>query len=161
MGAATAPLAATPNPNYVQPGARVRVTIVDSAKVRVVGRLISQTGDSLYLNRDNESDLHIALDRVSIYEVSRERKSNVGRGAGMGFLICAPLGVIAGATCDCGEPELAGILFGLFTGALGAAVGAGVGALGRHDVWENVPELSVGPEQASSVRLAVTWPIRF
>ena len=56
-----------------------------------------------------------------------------------GLNIGAIPGLVAGATCDCGEPGLAAVLFGTATGGLGAAVGAGLGATGKHDIWEVVP----------------------
>jgi hypothetical protein len=56
-----------------------------------------------------------------------------------GLVIGAIPGVIAGATCDCGNPGAAIVLMGAFTGGIGAAIGAGLGATSRHDVWEVVP----------------------
>jgi hypothetical protein len=118
----------------------VRVTLADKSKERVVGALVSQDADSLRVMPDGGAQaLGISLADVQAYEVSSERHSNAGRGAGIGLLIFAPLGAIGGATCDCADPGSAAFMLGMITGGLGAAAGALVGATASHDIWEPVP----------------------
>jgi hypothetical protein len=164
----------TPVPDYVRPGARVRVTLADRSQERVVGALVSQDADSLRVMPDGGGPaFRTSLAAVQTYEVSRERHSNAGRGAGIGLLIFAPLGIISGATSDCADPGSTAATLGMIAGGLGAAVGALVGATASHDVWEPVPTsdadaqsrpaslgLLIGPSPASP-GLTVGLRLRF
>jgi hypothetical protein len=144
------PLAAkaiTPAADYVRPGARVRITLAGSSQARFVGTLASQDADSLRIVPDgSDQTFGVSLTAVKTYEVSRERHSNAGRGAGIGLLLFAPLGIIGGATCDCGKPGSAAIMLGMITGGLGAALGAVIGSTASHDVWESVPGSDADPQ---------------
>jgi hypothetical protein len=120
----------------VRRGARVRVEVEGEQRT---GVLEERGPDTLWVRFNRTDTVPIPLARVQRLEVSRERRSNAGQMAVVGLMIGIVPGVVAGATCDCGEPGLAALVFGAATGGLGAALGAGLGATGKHDVWEVVP----------------------
>ena len=121
----------------VREGARVRLSADGEP---VTGTLAERGQDTLWVRLDQADTAHaVPLAQVHHLEVSREWRSNAGRGALAGFLVGAIPGVVSGATCDCGNPGAAVLLLGAFTGGIGAALGAVLGATSHHDVWEVVP----------------------
>jgi hypothetical protein len=129
--------AQAPTPAAIRQGARVRLAVDGEWMSGILAR---RGRDTLWV-RVGQADTLLAapLARMGHLEVSREQRSNTGRGALAGLVIGSIPGVLAGATCDCGNPGAAIVLMGAFTGGLGAALGAALGATGRHDVWEVVP----------------------
>lgn len=121
----------------VREGARVRLAADGE---RMTGTLVERGRDTLWVGFDHADAVRaVPLAGVQRLEVSRERRSNAGRGALAGFVVGAIPGVVSGATCDCGNRGTAVLLLGAFTGGIGAAIGAVLGATSHHDVWEVVP----------------------
>jgi hypothetical protein len=105
----------------------------------VTGILIVRSGDSLQLKPEGSRDtVAIPLARVSLLQVSRERRSAAGTGAAIGLVSGALLGLVAGSSCDCGKPGLAGLVIGGMLGGLGSGVGAAVGSMSSADHWQPV-----------------------
>ncbi len=150
------------------PGKRVRVTAskflqrvkgVSISRARrideltYVGRVIALKADTLVLKaQDWDESFFIPFEHLQKLEVSRGRKSNLGKGAKVGFLIGSGLGAIFGAIAGAGnclglddsaDPDGCSINLGIYTGAafgiLGMGFGAGVGAAHPGEVWEEVP----------------------
>ena len=113
---------------------------------RFVGPLVALDADTLFL----EPQIALPLAFVTKVEVSRGRgeKSNVGKGARIGFLVGAALGALSGVIVgggfgDCYELDGCSKEFALLGGAggglLGTLIGARVGAMNPGEVWEEVP----------------------
>ena len=153
----------------VVPGARVRVYSPD----RVTGTIETLSSDTLVLRTEARRSLQaIPFASITKLEVSRGRKSNVGKGARIGLAVGAGVGAIAGVILIIGECSgSAGCLFysvaGGVAGALylflpGTLLGAVIGAVFRTDLWETVPldriRVSLRPNDhlgvAVSVRIA-------
>lgn len=137
LGRSTAPAQAMDD---IRLGARIRVQHQAADRRRTVtGTLIGRTADSVRLQLEGSTDtVAIPLDRIRLLRVSRERGSAAGSGAVIGLLSGAVFGFVAGSSCDCGRPGLAGLVLGGIFGGLGSGVGAGVGALTRVDHWQPV-----------------------
>jgi len=121
----------------VKVGERVRIT---TALNKHTGVLSAMNADTLAMD-----GWRVALGSVTRLEVSRRRKSNVRRGALIGFLAGAGVGVIAGFAGGDDPPgfisftaeEKAALgAFGL--GAGGGLVGLIAGALIKTDQWEEL-----------------------
>lgn len=159
----TIQLVAQEDPRLV-PGKRVRVTAskflqkvkgvsISRArrieKLRYVGSLVALNTDTLVIRAQgwNES-FFIPFENLKKLELSRGRKSNLGKGAKIGFLVGAGFGAIIGGVAGSGIGEKAdpssyvlhlGVLGGVFFGLLGTGIGAGVGAELSGEIWEEVP----------------------
>ena len=150
------------------PGKRVRVTAskflqrvkgVSISRARrideltYVGRVIALKADTLVLKAQGwDESFFIPFEHLQKLEVSRGRKSNLGKGAKVGFLVGAGLGAIFGVVAGWGacpfgvaditDPDgcstILGIYAGAFLGLLGTGIGAGVGAAHPGEVWEEV-----------------------
>lgn len=130
------------------PGARVRVTHPGEG-VRL-GTMVALTADSLVVRWAGSSDTaHMPLEQVTRLDVSRGmQRRNPAPRAGVGFLLGASIGAVAGLSSgeDCssttgmiciGAGEAA-LLVGGALGVVGAVVGAASG-IGRAERWERVP----------------------
>jgi hypothetical protein len=134
--------------------ARVRLTVASPSSQRLVGTLVDQDADSLWvLFAGHAAPVSVARSAVGL-EVSRGQQRAVGEGAllgaGLGFIGGFVLsGVRASQSRFCGIPDLFygcyvewyGRAFrgGLIGGAIGGAVGAALGYAVRTDRWEGVP----------------------
>ncbi len=129
----------------VKPGDRVRVTAPYLGIRKQAGRFETRRGDTLVVAAP-DSTMMFPVVFVMRLEVSRGRKSAVGRGALIGFLVGAGGGAIAGAAalsegCVDGDgcPALGALVGGAFFGLVGTGIGAVVGALSKAERWEEVP----------------------
>ena len=150
------------------PGMRVRVTASKflqrvkgvsisrarrTEKLRYVGRVVTSNRDTLVIRAQGwDESFFIPFEFLKKLELSRGRKSNLGKGAKVGFLVGAGLGAIFGVVAGWGEcpfgvadisnPDgcstILGIYAGAFLGLLGTGIGAGVGAAHPGEVWEEV-----------------------
>jgi hypothetical protein len=129
----------------VATGARVRVTTMPATRGRRIGSLVSLDRDTLRWSRwDTSSVIAVPIASVARLERSTGRRSNAGRGAMIGGLIGAGLGLfvgVAASTDDTGFFEVGAEDVAAVTailGAGGAGVGALVGSLSSRDRWEPV-----------------------
>ncbi len=151
--AAAADLAAQQD-TLVVPGARVRVTAPTVAENHLVGTVAAVDADTLVLGVNHgTSSLAIPFASMTSLEVSRGKKSK----AGLGAIIGAPIGLVAGALIgyaasggggtfplgeglerleEGGDAMAAGALLGGLTGGL---IGALIGSSIKVDRWETVP----------------------
>ena len=149
------------------PGMRVRVTAskflqrvkgvsISRArrieKLRYVGRVVTLNADTLVIRAQGwDESFFIPFEHLKKLELSRGRKSNLGKGAKVGFLVGAGLGAIFGVVAGAGnclglddsaDPDGCSINLGIYTGAafgiLGMGFGAGVGAAHPGEVWQEV-----------------------
>ena len=144
--AAAADLAAQQD-TLVVLGARVRVTAPTVAENRLVGTVAAVDADTLVLGvKHGTSSLAIPFASMTSLEVSRGKKSNVGKGLGIGFLAGAALGAVIGFAAGDDPPGFlafsseqkaaAGAILG---GLAGGVIGGVVGATGPSERWETVP----------------------
>ncbi|NIM52757.1 MAG: hypothetical protein GTO22_26515 [Gemmatimonadales bacterium] len=111
------------------------------------------------------------ISSVAKLEVSRGKKSNVGRGALIGGLAGASLGAIVaagacsadlpfGAKPSCSEGDVVAIV-ALFTVPV-TGIGALIGAVTKADRWENVPldRIRLGPSPVAADGLALSATLR-
>lgn len=129
----------------VEPGARLRVTVDSGPPKRLIGVLVAQQPDSLWLQRGGDSPpLAVPRFRVIRLEVSRGRRSYWRLGAGLGFLVGAGVGALIGQgkTYQLGDntPTVRFLASMGIGGIIGGIVGAGV----RRDRWHVLPR--AGPE---------------
>jgi len=142
----------------VRQGARVRVAADGE---RMTGTLAERGQDTLWVRLDHADAVRaVPLAGVQRLEVSREWRSNAGRGALAGFVVGAIPGVVSGATCDCGNRGAAVLLLGAFTGGIGAAIGAVLGATSHHDVWEVVPVAVTAASSHPTLGVTATLRLR-
>lgn len=149
------------------PGARVRVSIRQQG--RQTGSLVALKADTLIVKAEKRTaPSAILLSSITKLEFSKGHKRSAGKGAGLGFLIGAGVGVIAGTIAaqsysgydtetDWYWYQTAPV-FGGGCGILGALVGGFVGADAER--WEPVPlpvRLSVAPQRGGGVRLAASF----
>lgn len=132
----------------IGPGARVRVTVPSAAIADAVGTWVATADSVMEFRRDGQPDIW-RIDPASItrLEMSRGRKSNLGKGAAYGFLAGATIGAFVGGVAaeeadhhrwgcpsiECGLK--AGAYLGVGWGILGTFIGAAV----ITDRWEEVP----------------------
>jgi hypothetical protein len=135
-------------------GSRVRV--VTPAFGTQEGIAVSVTGDSLIFRAADDSEYQpIPVAQITKLDMSTGTYSRKGTFAGVGFLIGATVGAVAGAasypkpTCDTrlqtcfnnlvgpGSRKSSAILGGALLGLVGAALGAFVGAQ-PTDTWASV-----------------------
>ncbi len=140
----------------VETGARVRVTSPELGPGRSVGTCLELSeGHMSFAPEAGASPQSLHVDSLTALDVSRGRKSNVGKGAAFGFLAGASLGALAGLTMDQSGPEVTAgqwALMGAGVGGLvGLVVGLGVSPLIKTERWEEVPldrlRVSVAPQR--------------
>jgi hypothetical protein len=120
----------------VEPGVRLRVTLDSGAPAHIIGVLVSQRPDSLWLRRGRGSTvLAVPRFRVIRLEVSQGRPSSWRLGAALGSLIGVGVGalIVRGKTYELGDNTpavqfLASLGIG---GLIGGIIGSGV----RRDEW--------------------------
>ena len=141
----------------VTPGDRVRVTAPQffqkikisksSRKIaRVVGTVMAANADTLFLKVDNQYEpmiISVPFASLKRLEVSRGKKSKIGSGAGVGFLVGAIAGAGIGYIVDEKgndlRPEHAALLVAGPGAILGILIGAGIGSSMRGDRWVELP----------------------
>jgi len=156
----------------VAPGARVRVT--HPGEGARLATMVALTADSLVVRWAGGSDTgRMALEQVTRLDVSRGmQRRNPAPRSGVGFLVGASIGLVAGASSgsDCPSTGMicmsagdAAVLVGGALGVVGAVIGAASG-IGRSEKWERVkveaPRLTlVAPPrgQGRGVGLAVAF----
>jgi len=161
---------------FVHQGARVRVTfeertqVADQAgsiwypleSVRLVGEATLLKSDTLvFLPEDADTPLSIPHSKIEEIEVSRGKKSNIGKGAWIGAVGGLVAGAAVGALADCGgwDQSLC-VLGGVIIGAPGGAIlGTGIGALLPGERWVEAempapPPVALNVGKDGSVRLA-------
>ena len=137
----------------VAPGDRVRVTAPSLGLKKEVGAVAALETSTLIVNSDERADaLDVPLADVTKLEVYRGQKSQAGKGALIGGLVVAPIGVFTGILlheygermCDSNCSESSGsaggaaVLGAALFGTVGAGLGALMGSAFRADRWEAV-----------------------
>lgn len=124
----------------LQSGARARILGPTADSKYTLITVASTSPDSLRYSVDGGLDTRsVAWQQISKMDASMGRHTNVGRGAGIGFLVGAIGGAAFGAATASGvDGRNAGpmaALVGLPMGALGAFAGAVLGFAGRTEDW--------------------------
>jgi hypothetical protein len=135
---AVARTAQKPEP-VLEPGARVRVTLLARKDEPVVGTLLSLPAGSIEI--EDSTARSIPLADVKKLELSRGIKTRAGRYAQYGALVFTPLGAWAGAEAahDLGGDEVAtGVVCGILGALVGAGFGAIVGQAFEEEHWQEV-----------------------
>ena len=128
-------------------GARVRVSATEFGGKWCTGTLVEWSTDTLTVNcwrtvERSWEEAQFPLSSISSLEVSRGRKSNVGKGALIGGLLGAGAGLASGIIVAnvFEEEEASIILLSMVSyGFVGAGVGALIGLASKSDRWEEVP----------------------
>jgi hypothetical protein len=127
----------------VPPGSRVRVKTATVPDVWVTGTVASWQQDALDLGIDGGWNRTIPLPDLVALEISRGSKSNTGKGALIGGIAGAAIGVASSIAVAIADPvegadfgEYA--LYSLGSTAVGAGLGAFIGSLARSERWEAV-----------------------
>ena len=138
---------------FLQRVNRVRIVRArEKRQSRYAGSLVTLKADTLVMRADGwEESFVVPLENLQKLEFSHGTKSNLGKGAKIGFLIGAGVGFISGAVAgsgnclgfdDSADPEgcsiSLGFVSGAFWGLLGAGIGVGGGAAQPGEVWEEV-----------------------
>lgn len=133
------------------------LSLQSGARARILGPTVASTSpDSLRYSMDGGLNTRsVAWQQISKMDASMGRHTNVGRGAGIGFLVGAIGGAAFGAATASGVdgrnrgPMAA--LVGLPMGALGGFMGAVLGLAGRTEDWVPVtlPRTPVASNQRS------------
>lgn len=131
-------------PPEVPTGSRVRVKTATVPDVWQTGTLTSWRQDSLDLGIDGGWHRTIPLPDLVAIEISRGSKSNTGKGALIGGIAGAVIGVASSIAVAIADPvEGAGFgeyaVYSLGVTAAGAGIGALIGSLARSERWEAVP----------------------
>jgi len=149
-------------------GARVRVSATEFGGKWCTGTLVEWSTDTLTVNcwrtvERSWEEAEFPLSSITSVEVSRGRKSNVGKGALIGGLIGAGAGLAIGlstanvveeaTTID--EEASITIWSAVALGLVGAGVGVLIGSASTGDRWEKVPldrlKVSIVPTQGAVV----------
>ncbi len=165
------PLASATAQVPMRPGARVRVTrhfcqpfnsnCVGGLPQRYVGTFVRGEADTLVV-QSNGDTLSVPVNLVTRLDLSRGRKTNTGKGAGIGFLLGGLVGAVivyasyeecvGGFAClgDLG-PGVNVVAGGVIGGLGGLVTGAFIGLAIQTDRWREVPldrvRVSLGPQR--------------
>ena len=163
----------------VTPGDRVRIKAPTISTRQFEGEVVALRSDTLIIDariwergrmqwRD-QPQAKIPVASVDRIDISRGKKSNVGKGAITGGLIGAGIGLVIGigAAAEDGGffdfgPEVVPAAV-LAVGAYGAGIGALIGLIMPGERWEEVPvdELRVGPSPVAPDGLALSATLRW
>ncbi len=139
-------------------GERVRLTMGSAFSRRLVGTLIHQDAESVWVQLGGHAaPVAVARSAATRLEISRGHQRATIRGAGIG----AGLGAIGGFVFSglaASESRPCGCLIG---GAVGALIGAALGYAVRTEVWAGVPlgqthHLSLAP-RGSGLALSLAF----
>lgn len=123
----------------LQSGARARILGPTADSKYTLITVASARPDSLRYSLDQGLDTKsVAWQQISKMDASMGRHTNVGRGAGIGFLVGLIGGAILGASSEPGQDMSQGnlaVLVGLTGGALGGFGGAVLGFAWRSENW--------------------------
>ena len=158
-----------PNSGYLYGGQRVRVTAADLGIRNQAGRFEGFRGDTLVVAAAH-STMMLPVASVTRLELSWGRESLGGKGAAVGAVGGAAIGLIIGAprvsACQEEEPRIGpgcGFLFFPYIvgGALaGVVLGGIVGETIKVDRWVEVPldrlRVSLGPQRDGRFRLGLS-----
>ena len=172
LGVLTAVVARAQGPAPLAPNTRVRISAPSRQLNGVIGAVIVNRGDSLWLRGERVGDtLVLAVRDLTRLEVSRRQDTHGLAGAGIGLLGGAAVGAILGYAAGDDKPSssqssscrnedfcFSGPNFYLTAGnkaaigavglgVVGAAIGGVVGYTHRTDRWESV--LAPGPRVAT------------
>lgn len=148
-------------------GDRVRVTATELSSRRLVGTFHEISDTSCVLMTQDGSPLQVPLDDVSVFEVSRGRKSKAGAGALVGALVGLGAGAAVGGVAqqesqfiEVSDGMVAGIAVG--TAAVGAGLGAVIGSLIKTERWERIAldQLRVEPSSIAADGVSVSLVLR-
>jgi len=146
-----APLAAEQDGSPIEPGTRVRLTSCYSALatacMKSAGTLSSWRTDSVLMQPEGKGAAAVGVPRawVTHIEVSRGRKTSIGKGTVIGFI--PGLLILAGTTLSA-DPGSAGgpgcyrdclMTASLGVSVLGAALGAFIGTAVTTEHWQDLP----------------------
>jgi hypothetical protein len=143
--AAVAP-AAGQIPQWVRPGARLRLTI-DGEPRPIVATLVRVDGESVSVQPNGRKPMQLASSSLRKLEISREHGTAAGKGLRYGFVAGFSFGaLVILADDEVGNKGLGVLAFGGVFGGIGAGLGGLIGSGIPTDQW--VP---IGPA-ATSVR---------
>ncbi|UCF21029.1 MAG: hypothetical protein JSU87_06470 [Gemmatimonadota bacterium] len=158
-------------------GDRVRLTAPSVSTRQFEGEVVALRPDTLVVDARiwerarmqwRQQEAMIPLQSLTALEISRGKKSNVGKGALTGGLIGAGIGLVIGigaASEDGGfiefGPEVVPAA-AVTVGACGAGIGALIGLLSPGERWEEVPldQLRVGPSPVAADGVAVSLSLQ-
>ena len=163
------PLASATAQVPVGPGARVRVTgnffcqpfnsnCMGDMPQRYVGTFVTWEVDTLVV-QSNGDTLSVRVNLVTRLDVSRGRKTNTGKGAGIGVLLGGVVGALIGYASyeECVHcffdlrPETLAAAGAVIGGLGGLAAGALIGSAIETDRWMEMPlasmRVSVAPQR--------------
>lgn len=140
-----------PNAGFIEPGARVRLTVPGVSPPRIVGTVVETTPTALRLSVDGSGREEVVpLASVKGLEVSRGRKRGSSAASAAGLGLGAVVGLVTALDetsggCDrnavlgelCSLDDLAWLAVPLYAGA-GWLVGWGVGKLFETERWKRV-----------------------
>ena len=148
-------------------GARVRVSATEFGGKWCTGTLVDWSADTLtarcWRTRERQwEEFEFPVSSISSLEVSRGKKSNVGKGALIGGLLGAGAGLVGGLAVanlaeGLDEPSSTDITltYTVLFGLVGAGLGAIIGSASKSDLWEEVPldrlKVSVLPTKGAVV----------
>ena len=137
----------------LMPGDRVRISAPEffqkmeisqpARKIKsVVGTVMAANPDTLFLKVDNQHEpmiISVPFASLKRLEVKRGKKSKIGSGAGVGFLVGAITGAAIFYNADEEGNDFSPENAALAAVKLGILIGAGIGLNMRSDRWEEVP----------------------
>lgn len=150
-------------PLSFEPGARVRVTAPGCGLRGGATGLSALRGDTLVLE-----NTECPMATVTRFEVSRGQKSNLMRGAGIGFAagVVGTLVGCLGGSCEFGDNGVYTDLrpeFAIAVGLMGGVVGGIIGYFVKTERWEEVPldrlRVSLTPQRDG--QLALAFSVKF
>jgi hypothetical protein len=153
LGVTSSPIGAQQEPSIGR-GALVRVSHTDPCCTSPrVGTLVLVSADSIVIQERGASGMLVALRRESVTTVERgyDIGSRMARGAGLGLLIGAGIGVTYVLVHPCDDDALCGsvkpylaVIAGGGGGVVGLLVGGALGSSVRRVVWRGVPPTELG-----------------
>ena len=160
-----------------QPDAPVRLTTESPFSQRLVGTLVHQDSDSLWVQfAGHAAPVGVARSAVTRLEIDRHQKREVVKGAGVGLGVGLIGGFVfgalrAGQSRSCATPGAFDVCYvewygrafrdGVIGGAIGGVLGAALGYAVKTNDWQVVPlgearHLSLAPRGAG-VAISLTF----
>jgi hypothetical protein len=128
----------------------------------MIGSLAGIDGDTLRLATTNSRSLAVPLGSVRRLEVSNGTETHVGSDAGLGFLVGAVLGGLAGAAIyhDEGQFMLGAVVVGFAGGIAGGLVGVAIGSA-ESERWIEVDPATIRMTRLLDERASIYASIKF